>query len=129
LLAFCRARFIVVLPYGYGQEGSLSIHEIRIVDGVPNGLIAGSGTKLALKSLAAPYSALPPLGGSYRSFTQRRVFMTGDELKDMGPRIDWPGGWMRLANTGLTQPNGSIRCGTECSRIVYSVRIVPPQPT
>jgi hypothetical protein len=35
---------------------------------------------------------------------------------------------MRLANTGLRQPNESIRCGTVCLRIVYSVRIGPPQP-
>jgi hypothetical protein len=55
------------------------------VDGVPNDLIAGSGTKLAIKPLDAPYSALPSLGGSYRSLTQHPgVFMTSDELKDIG---------------------------------------------
>ena len=87
-------RFIVVLPYGYGPESNLSIHGIRAVDGVPNDLIAGSGTKLALKPLAAPYSALPPLGGSYRSLTQHPgVFMTGDELKDMASRINRPGSY------------------------------------
>ena len=32
------------------------------------------------------------------------------------------------ANKGLRQPNESIRCGTVCSKIVYSVRIGPPQP-
>jgi hypothetical protein len=48
-------RFIVVLLYGYGPESNLSIHGIRIVNGVPNDLIAGSGTKLALKPLDPPY--------------------------------------------------------------------------
>jgi hypothetical protein len=33
-----------------------------------------------------------------------------------------------LANRGLRQPHESIRCETECSEIVYSVRIGPPQP-
>ena len=87
-------RFIVVLPYGYGPESNLSIHGIRVVDGVPNDLIAGSGAKLALKPLDAPYPALPPLGGSYRSLTQHPgVFMTADELKDMASRINRPGSY------------------------------------
>ena len=87
-------RFIVVLPYGYGPGSNLSIHGIRVVDGVPNDLIAGSGTKLALKPLGAPYPALPPLGGSYRSLTQHPgVFMTADELKDMASRINRPGSY------------------------------------
>lgn len=85
-------RFIVVLPYGYGPESNLSIHGIRVVNGVPNDLIAGSGAKLALKPHGAPYPALPPLGGSYRSLTQHPgVFMTADELKDMASRINRPG--------------------------------------
>ena len=87
-------RFIVVLPYGYGRESNLSIYGIRVVDGVPNDLIAGSGAKLALKPLDAPYPALPPLGGSYRSLTQHPgVFMTADELKDMALRINRPGSY------------------------------------
>jgi len=87
-------RFIVVLPYGYGPESSLSIHGIRVVDGVPNDLIAGSGAKLALKPLDPPYPALPRLGGSYRSLTQRPgVFMTADELKDLASRINRPGSY------------------------------------
>jgi hypothetical protein len=84
-------RFILVLPYGLGPESNLAIHGIRIVNGVPNDLLAGSGTKLALKPLDPPYPALPPLGGSYRSLTQHPgVFMTGDELKDMASRINRP---------------------------------------
>jgi hypothetical protein len=59
-----------------------------------NDLIAGSGTKLALKPLDPPCPALPPLGGSYRSLTQHPgVFMTGDELKDMASRINRPGSY------------------------------------
>jgi hypothetical protein len=97
---------------------------------VPNDLIAGSGAKLALKPLDAPYSAPLPLGGSHRSFTPHpSVFMTADELKDMASRIGRPGSYsMRLANIGLRRPNESTRCGKECSRIVYSERIGPPQP-
>src|SRR5580692_5857702 len=87
-------RFIVVLPYGYGPESNPSIHGIRIVNGVPNDLIAGSGPKLALKPLDPPYPALPPLGGSYRGLTQHPgVFMTGDELKDMASRINRHGSY------------------------------------
>jgi hypothetical protein len=87
-------RFIVVLPYGLGPESNLSIHGIRVVDAVPNDLIAGSGTKLALKPLDPPYPALPPLGGSYRSLTQHPgVFVTGDELKDLASRINRPGNY------------------------------------
>jgi hypothetical protein len=87
-------RFILVLPYGLGLESNLSIHGIRVVDGVPNDLIAGSGTKLPLKPLDPPYPALPPFGGSYRSLTQHPgVFVTGDELKDMASRINRPGSY------------------------------------
>src|SRR5580700_1013683 len=89
-------RFIVVLPYGYRPESNLSIHGIRVVNGVPNDLIAGSGAKLAFKPLDAPYPALPPLGGSYRSLTQHPgVFMTADELKDMASRINRPGSYSK----------------------------------
>jgi hypothetical protein len=87
-------RFIIVLPYGLGPESNLSIHGIRVVNGVPNDLIAGSGTKLALKPLDPPYPALPPLGGSYSSLTQHPgVFMKGDELKDIASRINRPGSY------------------------------------
>jgi hypothetical protein len=62
-------RFIIILPYSYGPESGLSIHGIRIVDGVPNDLIAGSGAMLALKPLDPPSASLPRLSGSYRTFT------------------------------------------------------------
>src|SRR5215469_14326186 len=49
----------IVLPHSHGRESRLSIHGIRIVDGVPNDLIAGSGAKLALKPLDPPSASLP----------------------------------------------------------------------
>jgi len=87
-------RFIIVLPYGYGRQSNLSVHGIRIVDGVPNDLIAGSGAKLPLKPLDPPYPAPPRLSGSYRSLTQHPgVFMTAQELKDIASRINRPGSY------------------------------------
>jgi hypothetical protein len=87
-------RFSLVLPYGYGPQSKPVLHGIRIVNGVPNDLIAGSGAKLALKPLDPPYPSLPPLGGSYQSLTQHPgVFMTADELKDMASRINRPGSY------------------------------------
>jgi hypothetical protein len=44
-------RFILVLPYGYGPQSKPSLHGIRVVDGVPNDLIAGSGQQLSLRPL------------------------------------------------------------------------------
>jgi hypothetical protein len=37
-------------------------------------------------------------------------------------------GTCRRSSSEITQRNGSVRYGTECSEIVYSVRIGPPQP-
>jgi hypothetical protein len=87
-------RFIIVLPYGFGPESNLSIHGIRVVNGVPNDLLSGSGTKLAVKPLDPPYPAIPSLGGSYRSLSQHPgVFMTAEELKDIAARINRPGSY------------------------------------
>jgi hypothetical protein len=64
-----------VLPYGFGPQSKPSVHGIRIVDGVPNDLISGSGEQLASRPLDAPYPTLPKLGGAYRSLTHpRRVY-------------------------------------------------------
>jgi len=114
-------RFIVVLPYGLGPESNLSIHGIRVVNGVPNDLIAGSGTKLAPKPLDTPYSALPPLGGSYRSLTQHPgVFVTGDELKDMASRINRPGSYsMRRFDLLAKQIAKDLKSGIDWD-ITYS---------
>jgi hypothetical protein len=85
-------RFVIVLPYGYGPDSKLDIHGIRVVDGVSNDPIAGSGKKLAL--LPAPevlYPGHPPLSGAYRSLTEHpRVFTTAAELKDLAARINRP---------------------------------------
>lgn len=86
-------RFILVLPYGYGPQSKLSVHGIRVVDGVPNDLIAGSGEKLAARPLDAPYPALPDLAGTYRSLTHPGVFMTADELQDISSRINRKGSY------------------------------------
>lgn len=89
-------RFVIVLPYGYGPESALSVHGLRIVDGVPNDLIAGSGTKLALLPLDLPYHALPRLAGAYRSLTTHPgVFVTMPELKDLATRINRPGSYSK----------------------------------
>jgi hypothetical protein len=86
-------RFILVLPYEYGPQSKLSVHGIRVVDGVPNDLIAGSGQKLEPRPLDAPYPTLPDLAGSYHSLTHPGVFMTGDELKDISSRINRKGSY------------------------------------
>jgi hypothetical protein len=114
-------RFILVLPYGLGPESNLAIHGIRIVNGVPNDLLAGSGTKLALKPLDPPYPALPPLGGSYRSLTQHPgVFMTGDELKDMASRINRPGSYsMRRFDLLATKIATDLKSGIDWD-VTYS---------
>jgi hypothetical protein len=86
-------RFILVLPYGYGPQSKPSLHGIRVVDGVPNDLIAGSGHQLSLQPLDPPYPTLPNLGGTYRSLTHPGVFMTADELQDIASRINRKGSY------------------------------------
>jgi hypothetical protein len=114
-------RFILVLPYGLGPESNLSVHGIRVVNGVPNDLIAGSGAKLALKRLDPPYPALPPLGGSYRSLTQHPgVFITGDELKDTASRINRPGSYsMRRFDLLAKQITTDLKSGIDWD-VTYS---------
>lgn len=87
--SFGQHRFVIALPYSYRPESKLSVHGIRVVDGVPNDLIAGSGTKLALRPLNLPYHALPHLTGAYRALAAHPgVFVTMDELKDLAARIN-----------------------------------------
>jgi hypothetical protein len=86
-------RFILVLPYGFGPQSKPSVHGIRIVDGVPNDLISGSGEQLASRPLDAPYPTLPKLGGAYRSLTHPGVFMTAYELHDIASRINRKGSY------------------------------------
>ena len=61
-------RFFILLPFGYGPDSKVEIHGIRVVDGVPNDVIEGSGQKLTL--LPAPHTPspdLPRLAGQYHS--------------------------------------------------------------
>jgi hypothetical protein len=88
-----RHRFILALPYGYGPQSKPVLHGIRVVDGVPNDLIAGSGEPLAGRPLDPPYPTLPKLGGSYRSLTHPGVFMTADELRGIASRINRKGSY------------------------------------
>jgi len=52
-------RFFILLPFAYGPGSKVEIHGIRVVDGVPNDAIEGSGKKLTL--LAAPHTPSPDL--------------------------------------------------------------------
>src|SRR5262249_5435005 len=50
-------RFFVALPFGYGAQSRLFVHGIRILEGVPNEAIAGSGQQLRqLDRLEMPFS-------------------------------------------------------------------------
>lgn len=86
-------RFILTLPYGYGPESKPTVHGIRVVVGVPNDLIAGSGQSLRLRALNAPYSVVPNLNGSYHALIHPGVFMTAAELKDIASRINRQGSY------------------------------------
>ena len=86
-------RFILALPYGYGPQNKIDVHGIRVVDGVPNDLIAGSGQKLATVPLDPPHPDLPKLAGTYHSLTHPGVFITADELKDIASRINRQGSY------------------------------------
>jgi hypothetical protein len=49
-------RFLIVLPFGHGQESTFFVHGIRVVDGVANDAIAGSGKPLVqLPGRTVPY--------------------------------------------------------------------------
>jgi hypothetical protein len=86
-------RFLLVLPYGSGPQSKLSVHGIRVLDGVPNDLIAGSGQDFPLRPLDPPYPALPDLRGTYRTLTHPGVFMSAEELKEIASRINRQGSY------------------------------------
>ena len=90
-----RHRFIIVLPYGYGPDSKLAVHGLRIVDGVPNDLLRGSGRALPrLPGLGVLHGPLPRLAGSYHRLTESPgVFVTAAELKDLAARINHPGSY------------------------------------
>jgi hypothetical protein len=88
-------RFLILLPpqvVADSQNTRLYVHGIRVVDGVPNDAIAGSGTRLAdLPGFSSPHSAIPVLSGAYRSLVEHpRVFTTQVELKELASRINRP---------------------------------------
>jgi hypothetical protein len=88
-------RFVILLPHGYGPDSRIYVHGIRLVDGVANDAVAGSGVKLTpLPTLQTLYPPLPHLAGTYRSVAEHpRVFMTAADLKDLAARINRPGSY------------------------------------
>jgi hypothetical protein len=88
-------RFLVLLPHGYGLDSKLYVHGIRLVDGVANEAVAGSGQKLIrLPALATLYPPLPRLAGVNHHLAEHpRVFITATDLKDLAARINRPGSY------------------------------------
>lgn len=90
-------RFLVPLPFGYGRDSKLFVHGIRVVNGVLNEAIGGSG--LPMRDLGVPWMTfpnptVPPISGSYRALDEHpRVFMTAGEIKDIVSRINRPGSY------------------------------------
>jgi hypothetical protein len=90
-------RFLVALPFGRGFDSRFFVHCIRVVGGVANEAIAGSG--IALRRLDVPQlpfraATVPAMAGSYRPLAEHpRVFTTAAEIKDLVTRINWPGSY------------------------------------
>jgi hypothetical protein len=87
-------RFLVALPFGYGFDSKFFVHGIRVVDGVANEAIAGSGMalrRLDMPQLPFPAATVPANAGSYRPLAEHpRVFTTAAEIKDLVARINRP---------------------------------------
>jgi hypothetical protein len=88
-------RFVVELPGKLTNKrvSKIDVRGIRIVDGVENAAIAGSGTVLAgLPAVAMQFPTLAtfhPLSGTYRQLAEHpRVFTTAAELRDIATRIN-----------------------------------------
>jgi hypothetical protein len=90
-------RFFAVLPLSYHDPDALAIHGIRVVDGVPNDVIAGSDKPprhLDRLEMPFPTPAVPPISGSYQKLDAHpRVFLTNADLKDLASRINRPGSY------------------------------------
>jgi hypothetical protein len=86
---------VIMLPHGYGPENLIWVNGIRLVEGVANDAVAGSGQRLTrLPLLDAPHPDFPRLSGAYRSLAAHpRVFMTASDLKDLVTRINRPGSY------------------------------------
>ncbi|MBV8412088.1 MAG: hypothetical protein JOY64_30990 [Alphaproteobacteria bacterium] len=87
-------RFLVALPFGYTERNLYDAHGIRLVDGVPNDAISGSGKPLrdlGVPSMPFRSATVPPLSGTYvPSPAHPRVFVTPADLKDLVARINRP---------------------------------------
>lgn len=90
-------RFILALPYGYGPDSKPSVHGIRVVEGVPNDLIAGSGQSLPVRALDPPYATIPDLRGTYRALTHPDVFVTAERVKRHRLADQWSRKLLRAA--------------------------------
>jgi hypothetical protein len=94
-------RFLIALPadvFARGRDRKLYVHGIRVVDGVANEAIAGSGKPLRELALLAmqfpPLAAFPALTGAYHSLAEHpRVFTTAAELHELAARINRPGSY------------------------------------
>lgn len=101
-------RFLVALPSDIarkGEAGKLFVHGIRVVSGVENAAIAGSGAPLhRLDALTTPFITATPLvlAGSYRHLAAHpRVFITEAELRDLAARINRAGSYSERRFTRL----------------------------
>jgi hypothetical protein len=96
-----RHRFVIELPaklVANGHKSKVYVRGIRVVDGVANAAIAGSGVLLAdLPTVAMQFptlAAFRPLSGRYRPMAQHpRVFGTDAELQELTARINRPGSY------------------------------------
>jgi len=93
-------RFLILMPpdlFAHGSDRKLYVHGIRIVEGVSNDAITGSGTKLKdLPGLAVPHAMLPALSGDYHSLAAHpRVFTTAADLSDLVLRINRPASYSK----------------------------------
>jgi hypothetical protein len=89
-------RFVVELPDPALAKRKLYIHAIRIINGVENAAIHGSGAPLArLSKMQFPMlAAFAVPSGAYHSPTGHpRVFMTAAELRDIASRANRPGSY------------------------------------
>ncbi len=93
-------RFSIVLPRSLHTDDpslQLYVNGNRIVDGVPNSELAGSGQKLTrLPALSAAHADLPHIAGAYRSSQRRpRVFYSPMDITTIVARIDQSDGYSR----------------------------------
>jgi hypothetical protein len=123
-------RFFAALPFGYGAQSRLSVHGIRVVDGVPNEAITGSGRPLRrLDRLEMPFStpAAPPISGSYHALAGHpRVFTTDAELKDLALRINRPASYSARRFGQLTGQTAHDLAATNDWDAAYSGCFIGP---